>query len=67
MFVVRVITTLMEGAYGRLTYELTFTEVTDSDFGIYTCTATTNLGIGSTDIELYGTYIPIKYYCLNTC
>ena len=45
----------IEGAYGRITYKMTIWQVRTEDYGIYTCNARTNIGVGEpASVELYG-------------
>ncbi len=46
---------ILEGAYGRLTYELTITRVIMADYGVYNCHARNTIGDGVGSVELYGT------------
>ena len=59
----------MEGAYGRLTYELSIYYVQEDDYGIYKCHAATNLGNDLAEIELYSMLymFNLLQFCLNTC
>lgn len=46
----------ISGAYGKQTFEMTIHSIRASDYGSYTCTAKTVLGLTSKSIELYGEY-----------
>ena len=51
----RWVETVVQGAFGRLTYELTIFNVREEDYGVYSCNARNNIGAGDpVDIELYG-------------
>lgn len=50
---------ILEGAYGRLTYELIVNEVTSSDFGVYSCNAANVHGSNSASMNLVETQDPI--------
>ena len=53
---------VMEGAYGRLTYELSIHEIVDDSFGVYRCHASTNLGNAYQEIELYCEFTLVKWH-----
>ena len=56
----------MEGAFGRLTYELTIFEVEEEDYGEYTCQASNLEGRGDAQITLYGIKsIHVRVHVLN--
>ena len=45
---------VLEGAYGKITLELTIYEVVQSDFGMYECRASNSFGTGYANVELIG-------------
>ncbi|ELT92279.1 hypothetical protein CAPTEDRAFT_224751 [Capitella teleta] len=49
---------IMQGAHGRLTYELIIYRVQSSDYGVFSCHARNTIGSTSVDIELFETDEP---------
>lgn len=49
---------VLEGAYGRLTFELTLGRVQATDFGVYSCYARNSIATTSAAIELYEASTP---------
>ena len=45
---------MLEGAYGKITLELTIYEVQPSDFGVYECRAANSFGMGYANVALAG-------------
>lgn len=54
----RIIHRVIEGAYGRLTYEMVIRWVEPDDYDDYRCQARNNLGTGEAQVELYETDEP---------
>ena len=47
---------VLEGAYGKITLELTIYEVVRSDFGKYECRIYNSFGMGFAIVQLVGKY-----------
>ena len=48
---------ILEGAYGKITMELTINDIVEGDYGVYECKARNFFGDGSNFVELASTYL----------